>query len=148
MASAFGFVIPLLLGIAVDLFVFMPIRSSNMDKGLVIHVSQVRLPLLFLRRKNSWEHICTTQNWSFGVAYMSIIHHLIHVLPANNRIRQKLTEIIGEDMMQANLWNITRSVIVPVMISALLAIIVPGMISWGILQMLGNVYYFAERSEQ
>ncbi|KAI8366334.1 hypothetical protein EDC96DRAFT_508584 [Choanephora cucurbitarum] len=126
LASTFGFVIPLLLGIAVDLFVFMPIRSSNMDKGLVIHVSQ---------------------NWSFGVAYMSIIHHLIHVLPANNRIRQKLTEIIGEDMMQANLWNITRSVIVPVIVSALLAIIVPGMISWGILQMLGNVYSLVE-SEQ
>ncbi|KAI8358573.1 hypothetical protein BD560DRAFT_405866 [Blakeslea trispora] len=117
LASTFGFVMPLLLGIAVDLFVFMPIRSSNSDKGLVIHLSQ---------------------NWSFGVAYMSIIHHLIHVLPANNRIRQKLNEIIGEDMMQANLWNITRSVIVPVIASALLAIIAPGMISWGILQMLGD----------
>lgn len=38
----FGLVIPLLFGIAVDLFVFMPIRSFNSESGLVIYVSQVR----------------------------------------------------------------------------------------------------------
>lgn len=38
----FGLVIPLLFGIAVDLFVFMPIRSFNLESGLVIYVSQVK----------------------------------------------------------------------------------------------------------
>ncbi|KAI8063657.1 uncharacterized protein B0P05DRAFT_555187 [Gilbertella persicaria] len=110
-----GMWIPFLLGVAVDLFVFMPIRSSNTDTGLVIHVSQ---------------------NWSFGVAYMSIIHHVIHVLPANNRIRQYYTEFMGDGMMQAHLWNITRSVIVPVTMCALLAISLPAIVSWGMVHML------------
>lgn len=37
----FGIVIPLLFGITVDLFVFMPIRSFNAETGLVIYISQV-----------------------------------------------------------------------------------------------------------
>jgi hypothetical protein len=39
----FGMIIPLLFGIAVDLFVVMPIRSFNADTGLVIYISQVNL---------------------------------------------------------------------------------------------------------
>lgn len=114
-ASTFGIVIPLLLGIAVDLFVFMPIRSFDAETGLVISISQ---------------------NWSFGVAYMSIIHNVIHVLPANNGLRQKLNGLIGDGVMQADIWSITRTVIVPVILAAVLAITIPGITSWGILQML------------
>ncbi|GAN04618.1 conserved hypothetical protein [Mucor ambiguus] len=117
-AIMFGIVIPLLFGIAVDLFVFMPRRAFNADTGLVIYISQ---------------------NWSFGVAYMSTIHNLIHVLPANNRIRQQLDEIIGGNgIMLADSWIITRTVIAPVILVALLAIAIPGITSWVILQMLGK----------
>ncbi|KAL9556071.1 hypothetical protein MBANPS3_002067 [Mucor bainieri] len=116
LAFMFGIVIPLLFGIAVDLFVFMPRRDFNADAGLVIYISQ---------------------NWSFGVAYMSTIHNLIHVLPANNRIRQRLDEIIGGNgMMLVDSWIITRTVIAPVILVALLAIAIPGITSWAILQML------------
>ncbi|KAF1798687.1 hypothetical protein FB192DRAFT_1310118 [Mucor lusitanicus] len=115
-AVMFGIVIPLLFGIAVDLFVFMPRRDFNADTGLVIYISQ---------------------NWSFGVAYMSTIHNLIHVLPANNRIRQRLDETIGGNgIMLADSWIITRTVIAPVILVALLAITIPGITSWAILQML------------
>ncbi|KAL7319178.1 hypothetical protein PS15m_002347 [Mucor circinelloides] len=115
-AIMFGLVIPLLFGIAVDLFVFMPRRDFNADTGLVIYISQ---------------------NWSFGVAYMSTIHNLIHVLPANNRIRQRVNEIIGGNgIMLADSWVITRTVIAPVILVALLAITIPGITSWAILQML------------
>lgn len=78
------------------------------------------------------------QNWSFGVAYMSIIHNVIHVLPANNGLRQKLNGLIGDGVMQADIWSITRTVIVPVILAAVLAITIPGITSWGILQMLGR----------
>lgn len=63
------------------------------------------------------------------------------MLPANNRIQQKLNEIIGGDgggIMQTDLYNITRTVIAPVILTAILSIIVPGIISWGILQLLGK----------
>jgi HD-like signal output (HDOD) protein len=70
---------------------------------------------------------------------MSIIHNVINVLPTNNRLVQKLNEIIGDGLMQADLSNITRTVIAPVVLSAILAITIPGIVSWGILQMLGKV---------
>jgi hypothetical protein len=73
---------------------------------------------------------------------MSIIHNIIHVLPTNNGLRQKLNGLIGEGVMQTNLWNITRTVIAPVIFIALLAIIIPGITSWGILQMLGKVHLY------
>lgn len=69
---------------------------------------------------------------------MSIIHNVIHVLPANNSVRQKLNGIIGDGIMQTDLWIITRTVIAPVIMTALLAITIPGITSWGILQMLGK----------
>lgn len=70
---------------------------------------------------------------------MSTIHNLIHVLPTNNRIRQRINEIIGGNgIMQADSWIITRTVIAPVILVALLAITIPGITSWFILQMLGK----------
>lgn len=70
---------------------------------------------------------------------MSTIHNLIHVLPANNRIRQRLDETIGGNgIMLADSWIITRTVIAPVILVALLAITIPGITSWAILQMLGK----------
>ncbi|KAI9487301.1 MAG: hypothetical protein EXX96DRAFT_552589 [Benjaminiella poitrasii] len=115
LSGMFGLVIPLLVGIAVDLFVFMPLRNFNSETGLVIDISQ---------------------NWSFGVAYISIIYNAVHVLPTNNRLRRKLDEMMGEGMMEVETWTITRTIILPVIVSALLAITIPGIISWGILQML------------
>jgi hypothetical protein len=135
----FGLVIPLLLGIAVDLFVFMPIRSFNSETGLVIYVSQVRKAGKFSRGSRNL-HIVLQQNWSFGVAYTSIIHNLIHVLPANNSIRQKLNQLIFENgIMQTDLREITHTMIVPVILAVILAITLPGIVSWGILQMLGKL---------
>lgn len=37
---AFGLIIPLLLGIAVDLYIFMPLRYSK-TTALVVHISEV-----------------------------------------------------------------------------------------------------------
>lgn len=71
---------------------------------------------------------------------MSIIHNTIHVLPTNNPVRQKLIGIFGDNntIMQADLIHITRAFIVPVIISALLAVFIPAILSWLILQMLGK----------
>lgn len=69
---------------------------------------------------------------------MSILQDIIHVLPTNNPVRQKLTGIFGDNIMQADLIQITRAFIVPVIISALLAICIPAILSRVILQLLGK----------
>ncbi|KAI8989990.1 hypothetical protein BDB01DRAFT_894809 [Pilobolus umbonatus] len=115
LGAVFGIVLPLLVGIAVDLFVFMPFRTIDSEVGLVINLSQ---------------------NWSFGIAYMSIVYNAIHVLPPRNGLRLRLDEIIGNDIMRTDVWTITRTIILFVISVAMLAIVIPAFISWGILQML------------
>lgn len=66
------------------------------------------------------------------------MYHGIQYLPANNRLKVKLNEMIGQDVMQIDLMNITRTMIVPVIVSALLAITIPKLISWGVLYFTGK----------
>ncbi|KAG0742313.1 hypothetical protein G6F61_004976 [Rhizopus arrhizus] len=108
--------IPLLLGVSVDLFVFMPIRSYY-SKEIVIDLSQ---------------------NWSFGIVYLSIFYHAISLLPTQNRIRVYLDSVFGNHLLEADLDAVTRKVIVPVTMTTLLFIILPGILSWILLQMTGS----------
>lgn len=42
----FGVALPLLLGVAVDMYIFMPIRYSKSTDALVIHISEVSTLML------------------------------------------------------------------------------------------------------
>lgn len=70
---------------------------------------------------------------------MSVIYQGIQYLPANNSLKVKLNEMIGQDLMQIDLIKITSTMIVPVIGSALLAITIPKSISRGILYFTGNL---------
>ncbi|CEJ00887.1 hypothetical protein RMCBS344292_14929 [Rhizopus microsporus] len=115
--STLAVIIPLLLGVSVDLFVFMPIRIHNSSGPIVINLSQ---------------------DWAFGIVCMSIIYHTVLLLPTTNAVRQYMDQIFGNNMIQADLNLITRKVIAPVIITTLLAIITPGVISFCILYIMGT----------
>ncbi|KAI8987552.1 hypothetical protein BDF20DRAFT_998168 [Mycotypha africana] len=113
-----GVIIPFLLAVIVDLYIFLPVRDVNPRIEILGYFSL---------------------NWSLGIAYLSLVHNLIHVLPANNRVRRTVNEMLGGNgFMQTDVWTITLTIIGPVIICALLAIIVPGIISWTILQVLSK----------
>lgn len=110
-----GVVIPLLLGISVDLFVFMPIRTYHSKEGIVIHLSQ---------------------NWAFGIVYISLFYHTVQLLPTQNRVKVYMDSVFGNNMIQADLKVITRKVIVPVIMVALGSIFLPGVLSWSLFQLM------------
>ncbi|KAI8882007.1 hypothetical protein K501DRAFT_252110 [Backusella circina FSU 941] len=115
LASTLGLIMPLIFGIAVDFFVLMPIRISEHKNGLVIDVSR---------------------DWSFGVAYISIIYNIIHLFPTPNRLQRHIDEITSNGILQADCWAITSTIAAPVILGSLVAIAIPGIISWGVLQFL------------
>lgn len=75
---------------------------------------------------------------------MSIIYHTVLLLPTANAVRQYMDQIFGNNMIQADLNLITRKVIAPVIITTLLAIITPGVISFCILYIMGKYRFIGD----
>ncbi|KAG0182167.1 hypothetical protein DFQ29_005527 [Apophysomyces sp. BC1021] len=113
--AAFGFIIPLLLGVAVDLFVFMPIRFSKSSGALVLHLSE---------------------DWSFGVVYLGIVYGVIYVLPTNV-LQRTLDQAVGNGISEMDTWEITRLAIAPIIAGTSMAILFPGALALGTISTLG-----------
>ncbi|KAL0090879.1 hypothetical protein F4703DRAFT_1835583 [Phycomyces blakesleeanus] len=111
-----GVVTPLLLGILIELYVFIPISCVKANDPITLYISQ---------------------DWLYGVVYMCIARGTIYVLP-NNRWQRRLDQIFGNDPMQLNPWVVTRSIAAPVVMAAVAAIAVPGIVAWGLTQLLGD----------
>ncbi|KAI8338940.1 hypothetical protein BC941DRAFT_373111 [Chlamydoabsidia padenii] len=116
LAFTLGFVLPLMLGVTVDLYLFMPLRYSINDQPMVLHLSE---------------------DWTFGVAYASIIYGLIQVLP-NNRWQQYLNQFTADGLFNISLWSVTRDFLAPVLLGTILAITIPGVLAWGCVQWLDD----------
>ncbi|CAO3592354.1 unnamed protein product [Absidia cylindrospora] len=100
-----GWMIPLLVGVAVDLYVFIPIRYANSSHhALVIHLSE---------------------DWSFGVAGIGIVYGMIYVLPTNTWQRT-LDRYIADGLTTLNVWTLTTAHLGPWILGALCTIFVPG----------------------
>ncbi|KAI9301460.1 hypothetical protein BJ944DRAFT_271471 [Cunninghamella echinulata] len=111
-----GFILPLMLGIVVDLYLFMPLRYSIHDQPMVLHLSE---------------------DWAFGIAYMSVIYGIIQILP-NNQWKQFMDGLFGNGITRVSSWDITRSLLVPVILGTILAISIPGIMAWGCVQLLDD----------
>ncbi|CAO3587835.1 unnamed protein product [Absidia cylindrospora] len=116
LAVTLGFVLPLMLGVTVDLYLFMPLRYSINDQPMVLHLSE---------------------DWTFGIAYASIIYGLIQVLP-NNHWQQYLNQFTADGLFNVSLWSITRDFLAPVLLGTILAISVPGILAWGCVKWLDD----------
>ncbi|KAI9022885.1 hypothetical protein CLU79DRAFT_751144 [Phycomyces nitens] len=116
MGIALGVVTPLLLGIMVELYAFIPISCTKYNDPITLYISQ---------------------DWLYGVVYMCIARGTIYVLP-NNRWQRRLDQIFGNDPLQLNPWTVTRSIAAPVIMATVAAISIPGIVAWGLTQFLGN----------
>ncbi|KAI9275859.1 hypothetical protein BDA99DRAFT_496639 [Phascolomyces articulosus] len=114
-AATIGFVMPLLLGILADVYIFMPIRYSNSNDALVIHVSE---------------------DWSFGVVFMGIFYGVVYILP-NNPVQRYLDGVIGGNVWEINTLRITKSTIAPLIGGSTAAIVVPGLLSVAAVKLFG-----------
>ncbi|KAF7725250.1 hypothetical protein EC973_000338 [Apophysomyces ossiformis] len=115
-SGSLGFIIPLLLGVAIDLYVFMPIRYSKSSGALVLHLSE---------------------DWAFGVVYLGIVYGVIYVLPTNP-IQRALDQLTGNGIADMDIWEVTRLAIAPVIFGTVLAILFPGALALGTIRILGK----------
>lgn len=70
---------------------------------------------------------------------MSIFYHTLSLLSTQNRVRVYMDSVFGNHLLEADLDAVTRKVIVPVTMTTILFILLPGMLSWIVLQMTGNI---------
>src|SRR5689334_11026275 len=68
---------------------------------------------------------------------MSVIYGIIQILP-NNQWKQFMDGLFGNGITRVSSWDITRSLLVPVMLGTILAISIPGIMAWGCVQLLGK----------
>lgn len=123
--TAFGLVIPLLLGIALELYALMPFQTTKAEEKLVIHISEVSS---YNCTKLRQAYLYNSQDWSFGVVFVGIAHGIIYLLPAN-ALQRHLDATFGNDVFRANTWAVTRSIIIPVVGTGVCAVAVPGTLS-------------------
>ncbi|ORY93848.1 hypothetical protein BCR43DRAFT_551551 [Syncephalastrum racemosum] len=114
LAAVFAFIIPLLIGVAADLFIFMPIRLSKSSDALVIHMSE---------------------DWSFGVVYLGIFYGVVYVLP--NNVIQRTLDGFTRNGLGVNTWALTRSLVLPIVLGATGAIVTPGAVALSAIRLLG-----------
>lgn len=81
--------------------------------------------------------VIVPQDWTFGVAYASIIYGLIQVLP-NNRWQRYLDQFTAHGFFNVSVWLVTRNFLAPVLLGTILAIFIPGVLAWGCVQWLGK----------
>jgi hypothetical protein len=98
----FGFVIPFFIGIMLDLYILMPMRSHH-------DVIEIYL----------------TVDWTIGVIGFSIFYGLVCFLPNNNAFKQQLVRLNWRNFDELDVWYTTTDVIVPVIAYLVAAIILP-----------------------
>ncbi|ORX52669.1 hypothetical protein DM01DRAFT_1306354 [Hesseltinella vesiculosa] len=122
-----GLIVPLFLGITVDLYLFMPLRYAHPDQPMVLHVSE---------------------DWAFGVAFLSIGYGILHALPTNPwqqfidqvfpPIGAPGVENVYDFLSNVSLVMVTRSFLAPALVGSILLITIPGILAWGCVQLFDN----------
>ncbi|KAI8093895.1 uncharacterized protein BX664DRAFT_260652 [Halteromyces radiatus] len=112
-----GWVIPLFVGVAIDLYVFMPIRYSSSNHTLVLHLAE---------------------DWSYGILYLGIIHGVIYLLPTN-QWQRILDQYISDGLTLLNIDHLTRTIFGPLLLGIILSMMIPGGLAWMMIQLLGKI---------
>ncbi|KAL0080085.1 hypothetical protein F4703DRAFT_1741184 [Phycomyces blakesleeanus] len=118
-------ILPLLLGVTIELYLFMVLRASEPSDEITIHLSQ---------------------DWALGIVCLGIIYGVIYVLP-NNALQRRIDQVVGDGISNLRLWAVTRFLFAPVVFGLFIGIILPGILAMGVirairkLSLLGSVLY-------
>lgn len=88
-----GFAVPFLFGIMLDLYIIMPLRHNS------IHEASL--------------DIYPTIDWTLGVAGLSMVYGIIHLLPQNTPYRRQVVQFNWANFDHLAIPIITREVILP-----------------------------------
>lgn len=117
MILAAGLLVPLLVGIAVDLYVFTPIQCiKSHPQELVLHLSK---------------------DWSFGVIYLGIMHSVLSIFPTNS-LQRTMDQYTLNGLESLDVWTLTRTTLGPLILVIMGVITVPGGLAWVMMQLIGT----------
>lgn len=105
----FGFIIPFLTGILLDLYAFMPVRLSDLDVTVL--------------------DIYLTVDWAMGVAVIGLFYGSVKILPNSVPFREAVVQFSWDNFDNLDTRHITRNTIVPIISGLLGAIVVPSLLA-------------------
>ncbi|OAD72934.1 hypothetical protein PHYBLDRAFT_187244 [Phycomyces blakesleeanus NRRL 1555(-)] len=105
-------ILPLLLGVTIELYLFMVLRASEPSDEITIHLSQ---------------------DWALGIVCLGIIYGVIYVLP-NNALQRRIDQVVEDGISNLRLWAVTRFLFAPVVFGLFIGIILPGILAMGVIR--------------
>lgn len=113
-----GFVIPFLIGIILDLYAFMPLRLSTLDEKAL--------------------NIYLTVDWAIGVVGLGIVYGIVKILPNNGAFREAMIQFNWDNLDNLDTWYITKKTMIPIIMSLLVTIILPSLLTVTTIYMFGK----------
>jgi len=114
----FGILLPLSLGLMVELYLILPLRSAVDGEGGMIFVV----------------------NWAVGLIYMKITHRILAAMPDNELMADLNRVFVNANVHQWNAGLATRRVILPALVASVLVISCPLGLAWAVIRYKGNVF--------
>ncbi|GJJ72204.1 E3 ubiquitin-protein ligase MARCH6 [Entomortierella parvispora] len=111
----FGIILPLALGLMVELYLILPLRSAVDGEGGMIFVV----------------------NWAVGLIYMKICHRILTAMPDNALIADLNRVFVNADVHQWDAGLATRRLILPAIMASFLVISCPLALAWAVIQYKG-----------
>ncbi|CAO3618449.1 unnamed protein product [Cunninghamella blakesleeana] len=110
---SFGWMIPLLFGVMIDLYIYLPLRQDAVthDHPIVIHL---------------------TEDWSYGIIAMSILYGMVYMLPIHPSWQRDLDQFMEDGLLLSslNVKVLTQQKIGPLFCFMSIAIFFPGGLAW------------------
>jgi hypothetical protein len=141
-------VIPFLIGIMMDLYVFMPLRLSNIDETMLdiylTVVSYILNPYQFQMRFNNRHFFFPTpfflKDWALGLAGLSIFYGIVNLVPANGTFRALITQFNWNNLGNLNIRDTNFKVIVPTVVSLCVIILTPSILTLLTIRLFGKFF--------
>ncbi|KAI9486072.1 MAG: hypothetical protein EXX96DRAFT_547588 [Benjaminiella poitrasii] len=104
----FGFLIPFLIGIMFDLYLFMPIRLSNVHEGSI--------------------DLYLAADWTIGITGLSIFYSIAQIIPVQS-VKDRAVQFNWNNIDNLNTWNISRQTIFPIIMVLGILIFTPSLMT-------------------
>lgn len=113
---AFGIIMPFILGLMIELFIILPLRTTIEEKTSIIFVV----------------------NWAVGLLYMKIVHRILSAMPNLQFAADMNRVFVGTNVNNWDTNLATRRLILPVLGISILMIGGPLLLAWITVESLGK----------
>ncbi|KAG2229829.1 hypothetical protein INT48_008273 [Thamnidium elegans] len=111
-----GFVLPFLVGVIMELYIFMPLRLSNIDQSSL--------------------DIYITVDWAIGLAVLSLFYGVVNILPSHASFRETIIQFNWNNLSNLDIIHTSKKTIFPAILGLCFSIIFPSALTMAAIHLL------------